>query len=78
MNKITKEQLGNAENLICQQVKDLYDQQAVLSQLYYQIKLNKKLGSFWANTGEPPITFCIRGQLNIPLSIEVCKVLGLL
>jgi len=77
MVKITREQISKAEDLICQQVKDLYDQQAVLSQLYQQVKLLKKLSNPWASNSEPAVTFCIRGQLDIRLSRAVSEALGL-
>jgi hypothetical protein len=76
--KITKKQLNAAEAIIYQQVKDPYARQDAISQLYWQVKMLKSFGNLWANTGEPPVMFCIRGQFNIPLSKEVCKALGLL
>jgi len=77
MKKITKKQIADAERVICEQVKDPYARQEVLCQLYWQLKTVKKLERFWKNIGEPPMIFCVRGQINIPLSQEVCRVLGL-
>jgi len=74
MTKITKEQLSAAEEIICREVKEPYSRQEALSQLYWQIK---RLGKLWRNAGEPPITFCIRGRLDLRLSRQVSEALGL-
>jgi len=75
--KITAKQIAVAEEIICQQIKDLYAQQEALVQLHRQVKLLKKLGNLWASNGEPAVTFCIRGHLDFRLSRQVSEVLGL-
>jgi len=77
MVKITKKQLEAAEEVIFRQVQDPYDRQGALSQLYWQVKLLKKHGNLWAVNGEPAVTFCIRGRLDIRLSWAVSEALGL-
>jgi len=79
MIKISKKQIDLAEVIICQQVKDLYSQQEAFVQLHRQIKLinNAGINNLWFKDGEPAVTFCIRGQLDIRLSRAVSEALGL-
>jgi hypothetical protein len=76
--KITKKQLIAAEEVICRYVQDPYARQGAINQLYWQVKLLKKLGNLWVSTGEPAVTFYVEGRLDIRLSKAVCEVLGLL
>jgi hypothetical protein len=77
MVKITKKQIESAEEIIYKNVQDPYAQHEAISQLYWQVKLLKKLGNLWASDSEPAVTFCIRGHLDIRLSQAVSEALGL-
>ena len=77
MVKITKKQLDAAEKIIYKHVQDPYARHEGITQLYQQVKLLKKFGSFPANDNGPAINLYIRGQLDIRLSRSVSEALGL-
>jgi len=79
MVKITKKKIEAAEEIIYRNVQEPYARHEALVQLHRQARLINRLGKAypWFKDGEPAVTFCIRGCLDISLSRAVSEALGL-